>query len=380
MVPGYGIQTTIGGAGGEVVTAETLDQLKASLADDTPRIVRVKGLIKGPKNEENAFISVGSNKTIIGIDHNAKIIDTYLFADGVHNIIIRNLEITGGEDAISVRRSNHIWIDHVYVHSANDGLIDITRESDLFTVSWAELANHRKTMLLNAGSRHYDDRGKINGTIHHNFFNGTLERNPRAGFGKIHIFNDYNYANTTYGIGFHTESKVYAEQNYFKDTIDAINQMYNLPGYDPEELGDAIAVNNILDNSTGDESTGIGFNPNDYYMYDFLLDSAADVPDMVAAGAGPNATLSHIGLMPAPGQGAINVTDTTLNWYTGTYTPERYIIYFGDSESLEILDMTDETSYDVGPLEAGKTYYWRVDQITNNDIIEGRIWTFKAAE
>ena len=372
VVPGYGMETTTGGAGGEVVTVTSLKQLEKYLDDDKPRIVRIRGKISA-----NDDIEVGSNKTVIGDSDDAKIVGGYLKIKGESNVIIRNLEITGGDDAIQSGTSNHIWIDHVYVHNAKDGLIDITRESDHYTVSWVEFANHHKTMLLNGGSRHYDDRGKINGTLHHNFFNATKSRNPRAGFGKIHIFNDYNYANG-YGIGFHTESKVFAEQNYFKDIDGAIDQMYNRPGYDPEELGDALAVNNIFDNSEGDESTGIGFDPTEYYMYDFLMDDAKKIPELVTAGSGPKKEFSEIGLMPIPGQGAINISDTKLSWLTGTYSPESYVVYFGTSKNPKQVATTKSNSYDVKKLKSGKTYYWRVDQVTKDGTVEGKLWTFKA--
>ncbi|MGD8859485.1 MAG: hypothetical protein PVI30_05695 [Myxococcales bacterium] len=49
-----------------------------------------------------------------------------------------------------------------------DGLIDITRESDHYTVSWVRFSKHHKTMLLNGGFTHFEDRGKLNGTVHHN--------------------------------------------------------------------------------------------------------------------------------------------------------------------------------------------------------------------
>ena len=374
VVSGYDVKTTTGGAGGEIVTAATEAELKAYLEDDdTPRIVRVKGTIKG-----SGEIEVSDNKTIIGVSDDAKIDGNHLKARRASNIIIRNLEITGGEDGISALRSNHIWIDHVYVHKTDDGLIDLTRETDMYTVSWTEFADQHKTMLLNSSSKNPDDRGKINGTLHHNFFNKTVSRNPRAGYGKIHIFNDYNLENRI-GIAFHSESRLLAENNYFKDGRNSIRQMYrDQEKYIPEELGDAKAVGNILDNSSGDDSTGIAFEPTDYYLYDFLLEDAKEVPTSVLENVGPAVAYSEIGLMPIPGQGAIEISDTKLSWLTGTYAPVSYVLYFGTSKNPPEITKTTATSYDVETLKSGQIYYWRVDQLTEEGTVEGKLWTFKA--
>lgn len=371
VVPGYELKSTTGGGGGDVVTVSSHGELSGAVGDDTARIVLVQGTISG------GDINVGSNKTILGLGNDAKLSGFYLNMNGAHNVIIRNLSISGGTDAIAARQTTHLWIDHLDVSNCGDGLIDITRESDMYTLSWVRFSSHHKTMLLNGGSRHYEDRGKLNGTVHHCFFDGSDTRNPRAGFGKIHIFNDYNLKNG-YGIGFHSESKVVAERNFFEDTRNAINQMYNEPGYDPEELGDAIGIDNVFKNASGDESTGVGFTVTDYYTYDFALDDANSIPEVVRAGAGVKAELGEIGLMPIPGQGAVGVSEPTLSWYTGTKKPDSYVVYFGTTADPPQVGTTTETSYNAGTLSAGAVYTWRVDQVTAGTVVPGKLWTFKA--
>lgn len=371
VVPGYGLKTTTGGGGGEVVTAKSHAEFSTYVGDATPRIVLVQGKISGSN------VSVGSNKTILGVGADAALSGFYLDMDGVNNIIVRNLTISGGVDAIGTKKTTHLWIDHMDVSKCGDGLIDITRESDMYLVSWVRFSNHHKTMLLNAGSRHYDDRGKLNGTIHHNFFDGSDTRNPRAGFGKIHVFNDYNL-NNGYGIGFHSESLVVAEKNYFENGSNSINQMYNEPGYDPEELGDCLAIDNKFVNASGDESTGKGFTVTDHYMYDFVLDPADDVKTIVMAGAGTRAEYGEIGLMPIPGQGAIGVDESILGWKTGTHSPTSYVVHFGTTTSPPQVATTADTTFDAGALSSGTVYYWRVDQVTASATIPGKLWTFKA--
>ena len=371
VVPGYGLQSTTGGGGGEVVTVSSHGDLASAVSGEVPRIVLVQGMMSG------GDIVVGSNKTIIGVGADAGLSGCYLNMNPAQNVIIRNLSISGGTDAIAARHTTQLWIDHMDVSKCGDGLIDLTRETDHYTVSWVRFSNHHKTMLLNGGSTHREDKGKINGTVHHCFFDGSNTRNPRAGFGMIHIFNDYNLDNG-YAIGFHTDSKVVAERNYFENTDEAIRQMYDEGGHPAWELGDALAVDNHFENASGDESTGIGFTVTDYYMYDFALDDVMAVPEIVRAGAGTKAELGEIGLMPIPGQGAIKVDYSTLSWKTGTASPESYVVYFGTDTNPPEVSTTTETSYEAGPLASGTQYYWRVDQVVSGTAVTGKLWTFKA--
>ncbi len=67
---GYGRTGTNGGTGGPTVTVTNYAQLAAAIADDSPRIVRVSGIITGDGAE---MLDVRSNKTIIGVGSNATI-------------------------------------------------------------------------------------------------------------------------------------------------------------------------------------------------------------------------------------------------------------------------------------------------------------------
>ena len=39
-----------------------------------------------------------------------------------------------------------------------------------------------------------------------------------------------------------------------------------------------------------------------------------------------------------------------------------------------------DTTFDPGPLEPGKTYYWRVDEFSSPNTIKGGVWSFTTAE
>lgn len=71
-------------------------------------------------------------------------------------------------------------------------------------------------------------------------------------------------------------------------------------------------------------------------------------------------------------------TNTTKNYY-GTV---KYNVYFGterDNLELKASNIT-ATSYTVGKLEAGKTYYWRVDASNDLGTTEGVLWSFDAIQ
>ncbi len=207
-------------------------------------------------------IRVGSNTTIVGLGTRAVIRGAWLDLRGTSsvprtNIIIRNItfqdtydcfpEWSPGDgergawnalyDSVSLRYTDHVWVDHntfedrdtadrrepTYfgVHyERHDGLLDITNASDLVTVSWNRFVNHDKVMLIGSSDGATGDRGKLRVTIHHNLFDQLGQRTPRVRFGQVHVYNNYykiiNNPIYVYSWGVGIESKIFAENNYFK--------------------------------------------------------------------------------------------------------------------------------------------------------------------
>ena len=374
VVPGSGLETTTGGAGGEVVTATSHSELESYASGSTPRIILVQGTISG------GDIEIGNNKTIIGVGSDATLKECQLnLHNGVNNSIVRNLTIHENKtDGISVAsKSHHIWIDHCDLSDCGDGLIDMKHQSDYLLITWNRFSNHHKTMLINSGTGKPADIGTLNTTLHHNWWDGSDTRNPRCGYGKIHVFNNL-YNNNDYCIGLHSGTLVYVEKNYFVDTEDCIHQMYQ-DDPDHEDHGFAEAYDNVTINTTGDwDAEGTSFPVDDYYIYDFFLDEANDVQSIVQSNAGPSSEFETIGLMPIPGQGAVDVDKSTLQWLTGTESPSSYNVYFGTTTNPPQVATTASNTYDVGTLDEGVRYYWRVDQVTSAGTISGKLWTFRA--
>jgi len=166
----------LGGAGGEVVSVCTEDELHAAVEDDIPRIVRILCPI-----EPTRRVRTGSNKSILGGNRNASISVHGLVINGKKNVIIRGLRFCcalAPDDGVTIDQSTNVWIDHNEFYSDldhhkdyYDGLLDITRGSDFVTVSWNQFHDHYKTLLVGHSDNYGDvDAGKFHITFHHNHF------------------------------------------------------------------------------------------------------------------------------------------------------------------------------------------------------------------
>jgi pectate lyase len=201
----------------------------------------------------------------------------------VKNVIIRNMRfINASDDSINVQESSHhIWIDHCDLSTGYDGLLDIKRGSDFVTVSWNYFHDHDKTMLLgHDDGNSAQDLGHLRVTYHHNWFDGTVQRHPRVRFAEpVHVFNNYYYGNSGYGVASTMNAGVLVEGNYFENVQNPT--VTTTGGSDP---GRIVARNNVFVNSGAPQTAGSVSEPSAYYSY--TLDNPADVKAIVMAGAG----------------------------------------------------------------------------------------------
>lgn len=233
-------------------------------------------------------IPVGSNTTIIGLTDKSGIKGGTISISNASNIIIRNLHLQDAfdpfphheyndgwnaeYDCITVQDKNdHIWIDHctfedtisvgwtnfagvktgtkenaiqAYPCDAGgkattsgyemwqtyDGLCDIKGKTTNVTVSYCVFKNHDKTMLLGSeDDEKYDkvvlDHTAKTITLHHNYFDGCVQRLPFVRTANIHIYNNYfHHANTNgydqkASIQIRAKAWVISEQNNFGQGI-----------------------------------------------------------------------------------------------------------------------------------------------------------------
>ncbi|MBM0278572.1 pectate lyase family protein [Micromonospora tarensis] len=266
---------TTGGGNAGTTTVSNASVLTSALNATGAAVIRVTGTITC-----SGMLRVRSNKTIIG-NYGATIDGCGFNISGDRNVIIRNLTFRNwNDDAINVQESaTNIWIDHNSFSNGYDGAVDIKRGSDFVTVSWNRVFSHDKTMLLghsddNAGQ----DVGHLRVSYHHNWFDGSNQRNPRVRFGNpVHVYNNYYRANGGYGVASTENAGVLVEGNYFENVDDP----YHL-GEGDSGPGSLVARNNHFVNSpTGQAGGSVASIP-----YSYQLDTASNVKSIVTAGAG----------------------------------------------------------------------------------------------
>ncbi len=231
---------TIWGKWWKTIVITNYEELIKEISDNNPKIIKIKGTIELPKKLKhiNNEIHIWSNKTILWIGKNTKITWNWFYISGKQNIIIKNITFENAfeytwsniwekpeSDNITIKHSQNIWIDHCSFSDGDDidknaeyhdGSIDITEWSNLVTVSYCYFSNHDKVMLIWADNKDkYMDDWKLKVTLHHNFFEGTIQRHPRVRFGEVHMFNNCFKDIKNYWIGVWLSGNIYSENNIF---------------------------------------------------------------------------------------------------------------------------------------------------------------------
>lgn len=373
---------TTGGAQGEVVRVTTREQLAQYAKGSTPCVIIIENDITGKGNigEGSAgvkdYISVGSNKTIIGAGNGITLNKLGFDLNGQQNVIIRNLKITNcNPDALAFRNTHHVWVDHCDLSSCADGLLDYTLGSSYLSVSWTKFSNHDKVSICNSGTNHFEDNGKERATYHHCWFDNTTQRNPRFGYGLGHVFNNYYTANSSYCVGYHTRAKVVVENSFFKNTHSPLNQMYS---DDPvnANYADVLSRGNKFENVSGNtKDTGIGFDISRYYDYDSSMDEADNIETKVNS-IGLAADLEH-DIIPFPGEGAIDVLKNYKLQCGKIYGATSYVYMIGK----ENVSTSQYMMYEQGKtqLEPSTKYQWYVQAETPKTIYTSSTFHFSTA-
>lgn len=279
---------TYGGRDGETVTVTNQDDLNTYATAGAPYTIRVQGSITvSPKGTE---IRVSSDKTIIGVGDSGQIVEGGFFlAEGVHNVILRNLTIrdtyvdgdpdgkTQDFDGVQMDTAHHVWIDHCHLAHHGDGLIDSRKDTTYLTVSWNILSDHNKAFGIG-----WTDNVTAQMTIHHNWLRDTNQRNPSVdNVLRAHLYNNFLQRISSYGNYARGGTNMVLENSVFEDVND--------PHFGDD--GSLVATGNIYRNTTGEQETfgSAFFNPRDFY--DYTLDPASDVERIVSECAGPRPEL-----------------------------------------------------------------------------------------
>jgi pectate lyase len=285
---------TTGGGDAQPTAVTTQAELKACATAAEPRVCRVQGTLTFSPFEE---IRVTSDKTILGAGANAAVVmGGFFLGSGVHNVIIRNLTIRdsyvegqdaeggdegGDRDGVQMDTAHHVWIDHCRFTHLGDGLIDSRMDTTFETVSWNVLENHNKTFGIG-----WTDNVTAQMTIHHNWIRNTTQRNPSTdNVLRAHLFNNLLEDVESYGNYARGGTNMVLQKSVFIDVND--------PHY--YDTGTLVASGNVYSGTSGQqESSGSSFSffdPGDFY--DYSLDPASEVEELVKRCAGPRAELGN---------------------------------------------------------------------------------------
>ena len=85
-------------------------------------------------------------------------------------------------DAIEIKDSSYVWVDHCTFDAAADGLIDVTHGSRHVTISWSHFFDHDHGVLIGNSDTRTSDVD-ISVTLHHNWWQ-QASRSPPASCGR----------------------------------------------------------------------------------------------------------------------------------------------------------------------------------------------------
>ena len=214
---------TVGGADGPLQWVTSLaDSGRGTLraAAERPGPARIRFRVAGTI-ELIEPIRVGSNKTIDGRGTDVTIANRGLEIAGVSNVVVSDLTFARlrgpASDGIQIRGgSRSIWVTHCEFTDGEDGAVDVTERATDVTVSWSHFHDFDKTMLINGEAS--PARPRV--TLHHNLFQNTVQRNPRAVRAQVDAYNNYLRHWTGIGMQAAEESEINSEANVFEAGTD----------------------------------------------------------------------------------------------------------------------------------------------------------------
>ncbi|RVX07983.1 putative pectate lyase 16 [Vitis vinifera] len=118
-------------------------------------------------------------------------------------------------DAISIFTSSHVWIDHCFLASCTDGLIDVIHASTAITISNNYFSHHDKVMLFGHDDHFTADKVMSVTVAFNHFGTGLVQRMPRVRFGYAHLANNKYDEWEMYAIGGSANPTILSEGNHF---------------------------------------------------------------------------------------------------------------------------------------------------------------------
>ena len=208
----------------------------------------------------------------------------YMLGSDASNVIVANLLLRdgrSGEDLLEVRNgATNFWFDHLTLTDTGDEYIDIGYANGggiRGTVSWSRFDRvsggsvHEFAMLIgDAGGA--DTNRNIEVTLHHNWFNGTHQRNPSLNGSRVHTYNNVvqwrlwgmqvRHEGTGYGAHLVSEGDIFDAR--YTELHREIEGVHQFDDGNFVRVGGALLLNGADARET---SPSQAFDPRDFYGY-----------------------------------------------------------------------------------------------------------------
>ncbi|KPW59381.1 Type III helper protein HopAK1 [Pseudomonas caricapapayae] len=244
---------TTGGNKGEVVTVNSVAELKEKMEDDTARTVRLGANLSA---DSKVTINFGANKTLLGTDKGNTLHNIYL-ASGktASNDIFQNLNFShdaryrnNGDMQMFISSGQKYWIDsNTYTGTKDqnpkglDKLLYVGGKADLVTLTNSKFQNNEYGVILgqpdDSAAAKAEYKGYPRMTIANNVFSNLDVRAP--GLMRHGQFDVFNNAIDDFHLGFTAtgDATILSQANYFAKGVDVSNKASNSGVLD--DYGDA---------------------------------------------------------------------------------------------------------------------------------------------
>jgi pectate lyase len=352
---GFGNPT--GGQGGTLCTVTTLadsgaGSLRSCAFDQSNKwvIFSVSGNI-----ELDTGINPGSNITIDGRGADITISSTtaipLFWINSVSNVIVTNLKFgSSPETAIDVRDSfvvgsENFWFDHLTFFGIGDEAIGVDCANEGgpglpgITISWSHFTDNGQPggLLLSYAVDVPDLSCHLNTqfTVHHNYYDQRMRRNPLMRQAKVHGFNNYHKNTQTcasppcMAVDVRNQGQYYSENEIFEcggtyccadGSCNETSPPYvggrwprivttNMGGEGPPNNTKRVGTYSVtgLETYETDLNPGSIFNPSSFYNYTAVTANSA-LRDAIVAGAGWQPSVSGlVGHWPLDGAGTSTI-------------------------------------------------------------------------
>ncbi|KPZ01937.1 pectate lyase family protein [Pseudomonas syringae] len=244
---------TTGGNGGEVVTVNTVADLKKYMEDDKARTVKLGANLSA---DSKVTINFGANKTLLGTDKGNSLHNIYL-ASGktASNDIFQNLNFDhdsryreNGDMQMFISSGQKYWIDHNTYSGTKDQnpkgldkLLYVGGKADNVSLTNSKFQNNEYGVILGQPDDSAQAKAEYKGyprmTIANNVFSNLDVRAP--GLMRHGLFHAYNNSIDNFHLGFTAtgDATILSQANYFAKGVDVSDKASNSGVLD--DYGDA---------------------------------------------------------------------------------------------------------------------------------------------